>query len=258
METHMRKTLTQAQVESYWHNGFLTPIDVMTSDEAARYLHAFEEAERAAWGTAGNTHDDPEGREWLRRPHHFHRWAFNLTTTARLIDAVEDLLGPDIMLWDAKMFPKPPHSGSFVSWHQDATYVGLRPLDKVLTVWLALTDADEQNGCVQYLPGSHRLGQRPHAMKLADGNLLSRGQVVEYDTASQPAVSAVLRAGQMVAHHMHVVHGSLPNPSSRPRVGISINFVTPDVIETGEDPRPAVLLRGRDPYGHFAPLAVPP
>jgi non-heme Fe2+,alpha-ketoglutarate-dependent halogenase len=229
----------------------------MSAEEASAFRHAFAETERAAWGAAGRAHDDAEGREWLRRPHHFHRWAFELCSHPRLVGAVADLLGPNVMLWDAKLFPKPAHSRSFVSWHQDATYVGLRPLDKVLTVWIALTEADAENGAMSYLPGSHRMGQREHAKTHADGNLLSRGQVISYQVDPGRVRAVTLHAGQASAHHMHLVHGSPPNPSARPRIGLSINFVTPDVIETGDDPRPATVLRGVDQYGHFAPLRVP-
>jgi non-haem Fe2+, alpha-ketoglutarate-dependent halogenase len=251
------EVLTREQVAAYRRDGCIFPIDVMPASEAARFFDAFGETERSAWGMAGRAHDDAAGREWLRRPHHFHRWAFDLCAHQRLVAAVADLLGPDILLWDAKLFPKPARSRSFVSWHQDATYVGLRPLDKVLTVWLALTDADEENGAMSFLPGSHRIGQRAHEKTFAEANLLSRGQVVADEVDPAQARTVVLRAGQASAHHMHLVHGSPPNLSARPRVGLSINYVTPDVVETGNDPRPAVLVKGVDAYRHFAPLQVP-
>ncbi len=136
----MPEVLTDTQIAQYRRDGCVFPIDVMPAEQAAEFRAAFEATERAAWGVVGRAQDDAEGREWLRRPHHFHRWAFDLCSHPRIVGAIGDLLGPDVMLWDAKLFPKPARSRSFVSWHQDATYVGLRPLDKVLTVWYWMTD----------------------------------------------------------------------------------------------------------------------
>jgi non-haem Fe2+, alpha-ketoglutarate-dependent halogenase len=257
MSAHGPAVLAPEQIAAYQQNGCIFPIDVMPASEAARFFEAFGEAERLAWGITGRAHDDAAGREWLRRPHHFFRWAFELCTHPRLVAAVADLLGPDILLWDAKLFPKPARSRSFVSWHQDATYVGLRPIEKVLTVWLALTEADEENGAMEFLPGSHRIGQRSHEKTFAEANLLSRGQVIAHEVDAVQARTVTLRAGQASAHHMHLIHGSSPNRSARPRIGLSINYITPDVVETGNDPRPAALVSGVDVYRHFAPLQVP-
>lgn len=253
----MPETMTAAELDRYRREGCIFPIDILSPAEAETYRQAFEETERAAWGVAGRAHDDAEGREWLRRPHQLHRWAYELCTHPRLVAMAADILGPDVLLWDAKLWPKPPGSRSFVSWHQDGTYVGLRPLDKVLTIWLALTDAGPHNGGMSFVPGSHLGGQVSHHKTFADANLLSRGQVVDLDIDSQPTTAIVLRPGQASAHHMYLLHGSGANPSTRPRLGISINYVTPEVIETGDDPRPAVVVRGSDPHGHFASFAVP-
>jgi ectoine hydroxylase-related dioxygenase (phytanoyl-CoA dioxygenase family) len=254
----MPKALTPAQIEAYRHDGFIFPIDALSPEEAAAARAAFAEEERRAWGGAGRAHDDADGREWLRRPHRRYHWAYALCMHPRVLDAVEDLLGPDVLLWDAKLWPKPASSASFVSWHQDATYVGLRPLDKVITIWLALTDSTIENGCLKAIPGTHGIGQVAHHATYAEANLLSRGQVVEAEIDEAAAVAMELRAGQFSVHHMHVLHGSAPNPSGRPRLGMSINYVTPDVRETGDDPRPAVVARGVDRFGHFEPFEAPP
>lgn len=253
----MPHRLTDAQLAQYHREGFLFPIDALTAEEAASFLARFEEEERHAWGRADRAHDDADGREWLRRPHRRYRWAYDLCLHPAIVAVAADLLGPDVLLWDAKLWPKPATSRSFVSWHQDATYVGLRPLDKVLTIWVALTDSTPENGCVAVLPGTHRSGQVTHHDTHAEANLLSRGQVVDTAIDETQAVPMPLKAGQLSVHHMHLLHGSSANPSGSKRLGISINYISPDVIETGNDPRPAVVACGQDRFGHFEPFPVP-
>jgi len=251
----MTKMFTVAQVQSYWASGYLFPAPVFTAEEAARFLAAFEEYECRQWGRPGRAYNDLEGREWLRKPHKFAGWAYELATHPRVLDAVEDVLGPDVMLWDTKLFPKPAHSRSFVSWHQDGTYVGLEPADETLTAWVALSDSMPESGCMRVIPGSHKLGQLQHNATYADGNLLLNGQVID-GIDGEGAVDIPLRAGEMSMHHMMLVHGSLPNSSDKKRVGISINYVTPRVRETLMT-RPAVLLRGEDRFHHFEALKSP-
>lgn len=203
-------------------------------------------------GQTGRSYDDPEGREWLRKPHHCAAWAYELATHPRIVDVIEDLLGPDVMLWDTKLFPKPARSRSYVSWHQDGTYLGLQPMEETLTAWIALSDSLPENGAMQVIPRSHKGGQLMHKATYADGNLLLNGQAIE-GISSEVMVTLPLRAGEMSVHDMLLVHGSLPNSSDQPRIGVSINYVTPRVRETVMT-RPTVLLRGLDRYNHFEKL----
>jgi non-heme Fe2+,alpha-ketoglutarate-dependent halogenase len=251
----MGKVFSPDQVENYHANGIAFPAPVMSAAEAAGFLAQFEEDEQRQWQRRGRAYDDLEGREWLRKPHKSSRWAFELATHPRIIDAIEDILGPDILLWDTKLFPKPPRSASFVSWHQDGTYLGIEPLSDVLTAWVALSDSMVENGCMRVFPGTHKAGQLPHTKTFADGNLLLNGQVIE-GTKAEAAIDVPLRAGEMSVHHMMLVHGSLPNTSDTKRIGISINYVTPRARETMMT-RPVVLVRGEDRFNHFETMQNP-
>ena len=246
----MGKLLTAEQVAAFDRDGFVLPVQVLPPEEAARLLSAYEDYERRYWGYNDRAFDDDAGREFLRQPQRQARWAYDLVTHPGVLDGVEDLLGPDIMVWESKLFVKPPHSESIVTWHQDGTYVGLDPVEKTLTAWIALTGSGPENGCMRYVPGSHKWGQLSHAPANVGANLLQFGQAIERSLDSEPVVDAILQPGEMTIHHSRVVHGSLPNISDRKRVGLSVFLVTPDVVES-HDRRAAILARGVDRYGRF-------
>ncbi len=251
----LSKVFTAQQVADYRERGYAAPVRVLSAQDSAEFCAAFGAYEISKWGISGRAYDDQDGREWLRKPHRYARWAYELATHPRVVDAIEDILGASVMLWDTKLFPKPARSASYVSWHQDGTYLGLEPLTDVLTAWIALSDSLPENGAMRAIPGSHKQGQLAHKATFADGNLLLNGQVIE-GIENAGAVDIPLGAGEMSVHHMMLVHGSLPNTSDKPRIGISINYVTPAVRET-KMTRPALLLRGEDRYGHFELLHSP-
>ena len=255
MEPNLPKVFTPQQVADYWEKGYAAPAQVLSFEQAADFRAGFETYEISKWGRSGRAYEDADGWEWLRKPHRYARWAFELATHPRVVDAIEDILGPNVMLWDSKLFPKLARSASYVSWHPDGTYLGLESLTDVLTAWIALSDSLPENGAMRAIPGSHKHGQLQHSATFADGNLLLNGQVIE-GIEPAAAVDIPLWAGEISVHHMMLVHGSLPNASDQPRIGISINYVTPAVCET-KMTRPALLLRGEDRYGHFAPLHSP-
>lgn len=245
----MSKALSSDQIARYREDGFVHPVPFLTRAEMAVYLDAYETLEAA--------NRNATDREWIRRPHFRHRWAYDLMTDARLLDIVEDIIGPDILLWDTKLFPKQPGSREMVTWHQDATYAFLDPVDQVVTVWIAMTDARPENGGVRFLPGSHRLGQLPHAATGAPDNLLSRGQAIDAALEETGAVDVSLAMGEVSLHNLHVVHCSLPNLSGRKRVGIMASYVAPSCIWSAEDHGLTMLVRGSDRHDHFK-LAAPP
>jgi len=248
-ESAMNKALSSDQVTRYREDGFVHPVAFLTRREMAAYLAAYEALEAANRGATD--------REWIRRPHVHHRWAYELMTAPRLLDIVEDVIGPDILLWDTKLFPKQPGSREMVTWHQDATYAYLDPAEKVVTVWIAMTDARPENGGVRFLPGTHRLGQLPHAATGAPDNLLSRGQAIDAPLDETRAVDVSLAMGEVSLHSLHVVHCSLPNVSQHKRVGIMASYVAPSCLWGAEDHGLTMLVRGADRHGHFL-LAAPP
>ena len=175
-------------------------------------------------------------------------WLCDVVRAPRLLDAVEDLIGPDVLCWGASFFAKKAHDPRYVSWHTDSFFYGFEPAD-TLTAWLAFNPSTEQSGCVKYIPGSHKFATVHDIMPDAD-NLLPMAQNAK-DVPEEKAVSAVLAPGQVVFHHESVVHGSGPNTADHPRVGLSIHYVAPHVRETRFEGSSAMLLRGEDTCGNW-------
>lgn len=213
----MPKILTQRQVDDYREQGFLSPIDVMPADEASRYARLLQDAE-AAYPRELNA-------ENRNNPHLAFGFLDELVHHPVILDAVEDLIGPDFALWGSVLFIKEPETRHYVSWHQDATYVGIDPHDYV-TPWLALTPSNRETGCMSMIPGSHRGDVRTHLETFHADNILTRGQEIQ-DVDESRAVDLILEPGQMSLHHCRVIHGSRPNRSQQRRVGYAMQGYVP-------------------------------
>ena len=171
--------------------------------------------------------------------------------TDHVLDAVEDLIGPDIRLFHLSVWPKNAGEPAYVSWHQDATYFGLEPPVQV-TAWVALTEASIEAGCMEVIPGSHKLGQLHHAEhREATSNLLSRGQTITIELDKRRTEFMPLHAGQLSLHHTHLVHNSRPNLSADRRIGLGLSYIPTSVRCTSRSRLTAMLVRGTDRYGHF-------
>jgi len=238
----MGKKLTDAQIEKYHRDGFVYPLDAFGAGEARRYRGAMEAFE-AAQGT-----ELTKGHNF--KPHLLFTWVDEIVHHPAVLDAVEDLIGPDIRLFHLSVWPKNAHDPAYVSWHQDATYFGLEPAVQV-TAWVALTDASIEAGCMEAIPGSHRLGQLHHAEQDATHNLLSRGQTITADFDRSRTEFMPVAAGQFSLHHTHLMHNSRPNLSDERRVGLGISYVPTHVRCTSTTRLTAMLVRGTDLYGHF-------
>ena len=248
-EHGMSKLLTVAQVEQYHRDGIVFPVPVLSPSETAHFRAAFEEVAARLGGR-------PVAQA-LGHTQSYFRWAYDLATHPRILDAVEDVLGPNLLVWTVSIFPKYPRDPGYISWHQDGTYWGLDST-RVVTAWVALTDSTRDNGCMRVVPGSHRQPILPHRDTYAADNRLSRGQEIEVEVAEQDAVDVVLRAGEMSLHHVNIIHGSNPNPSDGSRIGFAPRFMTPETRQIDGEPLTAVLARGRDNHGHFQLLPGPP
>jgi non-heme Fe2+,alpha-ketoglutarate-dependent halogenase len=252
----MPKKLSPAQVESYERDGFLTPNPALTCDEAAACREKLAAFERSLGGPL--TSEAIDGR-YRSRTHVLLPWVHSLVRHPAILDTVEDVIGPDILVYTSTWFIKEPESAAIAAWHQDATYFGLRPYVHV-TAWLALTDATAKNGCMEFLPESHHGGQRPHRAGVVAGSVNRAGQAIVGDVDDKPAVHAPLRAGEFSLHHTLCLHRSQPNRSAGRRVGLAISYVPTSVRHLGvKHKTPAMLVRGVDKYGHFdlepAPVA---
>ena len=238
----MGKVLSDAQIARYRAEGYLFPIDVLSAEEAARARAALE-AHEARFGG--------ELPKALRhKPHLTMRWADELIHHPRILDAVEDVIGPDILCWESVIFAKGPKTPDYIAWHQDITYWGLGS-DDVVTAWLALSPSTGESGCMRVVPGTHTREVVPHRDTYAKENLLSRGQEIAVEVGEEQAVDIVLRPGQMSLHHVKIFHGSFQNRSADRRIGFAIRYIPPHVRQIVGAADSAMLVRGRDTAGHF-------
>ena len=234
------------RIDSQWRacyerDGCLFPLDVLTPTEAAAHRARLERAE----AEHGALH-------YRVKPHLLMTSAAEIGRHPRLLDAVEALLGPDILLWDSGYIIKEPGEGRFVSWHQDLTYWGLDSALQV-TAWVALSPATPESGCMQVVPGSHREGQKPHEATRSEDNILHHGQDASAHVDTAAAVAMPLQPGQASLHHGWLFHGSGPNRSGDRRIGLSLQYVAPSVRQLKTDLESATLVRGEDRYRHFRP-----
>lgn len=244
----MSAKLTPEQTVSYQNDGILFPIDVLEAEEVQRMRNGLAEIE-------SNLGRPPKTEE-LHQLFLNYRWAYDLVTHPNILDAVESVLGPDIMLWATSVFAKPPHDPGFISWHQDATYWGLDS-GSITTAWIALSESSIENGCMRVVRESQKLSIQPHKETFAEDNLLSRGQEIAVEVTDDEATDVVLAPGQMSLHHVNIVHGSKANFSDKPRIGFVARYMTPSVKQTGFQ-QPVILARGEDRFGHFEQMQGPP
>ncbi|MFP6731539.1 MAG: phytanoyl-CoA dioxygenase family protein [Alphaproteobacteria bacterium] len=236
------KKLTEQQVNAFKRDGFLSPVDIFTEPEAGQLRTALERAE-AKW---------PEAFVGANRNNAHYNFTVldEITHNAGLLDAVEDLIGPDILNYGSVLFIKEAHDPGFVSWHQDARYMGLEPHVGV-TAWVALSPSTAQSGCMRMIPGSHQGEMRDHDDTFGEENLLTRGQEI-MDVDESKAVEILLQPGQISLHDPRVIHSSRPNNSDDRRIGFAIqSYIPPHVVQTKARTY-AQLVRGTDPYGNFA------
>ncbi len=236
----MSHYLSSEQIQQFEDQGIVYPIRVLEITEATELQLRYETLRdrMANWSTA----------KQLPKSYLVCNWVNDLMHHPVILDAVESLLGPDILCWAATFFAKEPHNAGFVGWHQDITYWGLEPAEKVVTTWLALTDAKTDNGCMCVIPGTHQGGLRKHEFKPGAGNMLAGDQEVILTAGEQKKIQHIeLEPGEISIHHSRLLHGSVGNSSSRPRIGLSINYFAAEVRQTIPGVRDsAILVRGKD------------
>jgi chlorinating enzyme len=241
--------LTPAQKAQYADEGYCFPVRVFDEAEAGKFRVLFEQyLEQNQKLIAGAI--PRERRVIFAQTHLMLHWVYQMVSHPRVLDAVESLLGPDILVWESAWFFKFPKDRAFVSWHQDGTYWGLHPLN-VVTAWVALSESKPENGCMRVIPGTHKTPYLAQRETYAQDNMLSRGQEIAVKVDETQAVDLILRPGEMSLHHVLIVHGSQANNSDFPRIGIAIRYISPDVVQDSRERQFAQLVRGEDRYGHF-------
>ncbi len=237
----MSKLLTPLQIEHYHTDGYIAPVRVMPEEQALLLRARLEEFER----TQG------ELKGLLRhKPHLLFGWLADLVRQQKILDAIEDLYGQNLLCWTSNFFIKDGNDPTYVSWHQDSTYWGLSKPD-VVTAWVALSESNRSNGAMEVVPGTHLMNQIPHTDTFAKNNALTRGQEVAVEIDQSKAVAIELLPGEMSLHHVRIIHGSPSNNSSKRRIGFAIRYMPTDVRQLEGDDS-ATLVRGVDTFETFS------
>jgi non-haem Fe2+, alpha-ketoglutarate-dependent halogenase len=236
-EDQVPKLLNEEQIALYRDRGYHFPVDALSASDVERFRRRLEDYEALSGG--------PIKGEMRHRSHVLFTW----------IDAVEDLLGPNILCWNTSFFIKEARDPGFVSWHQDATYWGLSSSD-VATAWIAMSPANKVSGCMKFIAATHR-SQVKHEDTFERNNLLTRGQEIAVEVDEEEAVHVELKPGQASLHHVLLFHGSEPNRSDERRIGLAIRYIPTHLKQAVGQRDWATLVRGTDRFGNFEPAHVP-
>jgi len=241
------KVLSAEQVARYNHLGFVQPIEIFDVAEMAE-IRAYVDKLMSDMG--------PDGAYGINCYQARLSGLYDIATDARILDVVEDLIGPDILCWASAILSKRPNDPKQVPWHQDASFWSLSPA-RTVTVWLAIDDADADNSAMRFLPGSHDKGRMDEVAMGAD-SVFHKGIAVSEEMGA-PFTNA-LKAGQISLHADMLVHGSLANTSDRRRCGLTLRYCPPDVRIIDADWArgvEAIQCRGGDASGHWRTLPRP-
>jgi ectoine hydroxylase-related dioxygenase (phytanoyl-CoA dioxygenase family) len=233
-------TLTATQIEAFHRDGFLAPVALASAAEARRWrddLEAFE----------ATLPDRPIPARDRRKLHAREPWARTLVEDPRLLDVMEQLLGPDILVFTSTFFIKEPGTDAITAWHQDATFFGLAPYEHI-TAWVAFSDATVEAGCMEFVPGSHTWGQLKHGEQEIPGSINAGAQAIGHEIDTVGKVFAPIRAGEVSLHHTLIAHNSPPNRSADRRIGYGISYIPTRLKHSGSKPHMATLVRGTDRY----------
>ena len=239
--------LTTEQLDYYKNKGYISPVYALTSTEAKEIRDEIEKIEKN-W---------PKALEGINRNYvHLISPVFNkVCLNKNILDAVESIIGKNILICGTTLFIKNPKEKGFVSFHQDAKYIGLEPHNWV-TVWVAITDANENNGCMRMLSGSHKENLRHHEQKFDENNLLTRGQTIK-NVSLDKTDPVILKAGQMSLHHPKIVHGSGLNYSDDRRIGFVIQSYIGSNVDQVLGKMYVQKARGEDKYKYHEYSNIP-
>ena len=213
---------------------------MLSPDEVAHYRRLHDVLDRHLGGR-------PTAQQ-KSQCHLRYRWVCDLATHPAIMDAVEDVIGPDILIHSSTIFCKYARDEKFVSWHQDSHYWGLSE-PRLVSAWIALTESTAANGCLRVLPRTHT--QRfEHIENPQERNILGKGLTVAQELDLEHAVDVSLRAGEMSFHHANMVHGSNPNTSASPRIGFAVRYVA-TAVKQSKTHHAVILARGKDMFHYY-------
>ncbi|HEV7682494.1 MAG TPA: phytanoyl-CoA dioxygenase family protein [Pyrinomonadaceae bacterium] len=248
-----RRILTNQQLSDYEELGFVHSIPILSPAEISHYRHEVQRTCQAI----GNRVTRLDG------VHLFFRWAWELSLHPRLLDCLEQLIGPNIVLKSTRIFYKYGSSAAYVGWHQDGITEKLED-GRAPAVWLGLTPATVENGCLRVIPKSHRFGLREHQARpdvdtfidktTASETSRSRaredelsGKITGVPHDADLPFDLVMTPGQMSIHHPVILHGSNSNLSAEARIGLSASYSAPELYHG----KTAVWARGAGSREHY-------
>jgi non-heme Fe2+,alpha-ketoglutarate-dependent halogenase len=238
----MGKVLDESAIAGYRERGIHFPLRALETQEVAQARQRLASTREKFGGRLAGRMN--------QKPHLLFPWLADMVRHPRVLDAVEDVLGtPDILCWASAFFAKDAGDGSFVSWHQDATYWGLSSPD-VVTAWVAFTPSTVASGCMRVVPGTH-LRQLEHKDSFHERNLLTRGQEIAAEVDEADAVDVLLEPGEFSLHHVLIVHGSAANRADHPRIGFAMRYIPTSLRQLSGIRDSATLVRGTDRHGNF-------
>jgi len=243
------RRLSQEQIHFYNKQGYVKGISIFSATEIAGHRSYFDRLLDKQLRDGGDSYS-------LRRLTRFCQPVWDIVTNPLILDYVEDILGPDIIAWGTQYFCKLPGDGKVVSWHQDGSYWPLTPAHTV-TLWLAVDDADSENGCMQVLPATHTLGILDFDMSGADENSVLPQKIKRAQDYGTP-VPFELKAGEISLHADMLVHGSDINRSNRRRCGLTVRYAASSVrsVDAGWTQN-SIVCRGKNPNSHWANVPRP-
>ncbi len=238
----MYRTLTQKDIVDYYSEGYM---------KFGRILNDDELAEVRAYVDDLIAHLPPGRRsENINMPHTEDAFLLKLCSHPRILDVIEQFIGPNIALFASHIISKRQGDGLPLPWHQDAAYWALEPM-KVMTLWLAIDDSTVENGCMRVIPGSHKWGLIPHVPHRVKEQVLDQ-EMADINLDESKAVDVELKAGECSFHEPFLIHGSKPNTSTKRRCGYTMRFMPPEtklIRSSRFSNHPLYLLRGKDAKG---------
>lgn len=237
------RTLTREQVAAFNRDGYLKPGRIFDRQEITAIRAYFDELLAQTLASGGNSYS-------ISTAHLRHGRVYDLLTDPRIVACVTDLLGADLIGWGSHFFCKMPGDGKIVSWHQDASYWPLTP-SKAVTAWLAIDDANVENACLRYIPGTHRFGHLTYALREDDDTNVLNQTVIDAEQFGEP-VNVELEAGEISLHSDLLLHGSEANQSNRRRCGLTLRYCPADVRAGLGWNGKGVIVAGHDSEAHWA------
>ena len=239
--------LTANQLKEYNVKGYLAPINILSSEEVKKIRVEIESVEKK-W---------PDQINGLNRNNiHYYSPIFDqIVHNSKILDVVENIVGPNILAAGTVLFLKEPENKGFISWHQDGIYQGWKPYNSI-TAWLAITDVNEENGCMRMWTGSHKDNFKNHKDTFDEDNLLTRGQTIE-NVPVKDTIPIILKPGQLSIHHPMTVHGSGPNLSKSRRIGFAIQSYIGTNVEQILGKTYVQLAKGRDEFKYHEYVSRP-